>query len=208
MTVSESPVSLSPGLAGFNAADALDVRDRLLKLTAAPAWAEELTSDRPYESLDALLNRSDELLATVGEDQIDAALAGHPRIGERARAEHFDDESAARSAREQAGMNSADAAQKEALARANEAYEQRFGRIYLVAAAGLSAADLLAKAQSRLRNEPGAELDVVRFELAKITRTRLLQWLSSGRASQDTLSSVRGAVRAGDERLREEEMLS
>ena len=175
-------VSTSPGLAGFNVANAHDVRDRLLKLTAVPRWAEELISDRPYPTLDALLDRSDELLAGVGEDQIDAALAGHPRIGERAvaqpSAEHFDDEAAARSAREQAGMNSADAAQKQALADANAAYDHRFGRIYLVAAAGLSAAQLLAKAQSRLDNEPDAELDVVRAELAKITRTRLTEWLS------------------------------
>lgn len=171
-------VSLSPGLDAFNGAEPHDLRERLLKLTAAPRWAEELISDRPYLSLDTLLKRSDELLATAGEDQIDAALAGHPRIGERAEPVHFDDESAARSAREQAGMNSADTAQKQALADVNAAYEVRFGRIYLVAAAGLSAAELLSKAQSRLDNEPDAELDVVRAELATITRARLTDWLS------------------------------
>ena len=47
-------------------------------------------------------------------------------------------------------MNTADAEQKRELAEVNAAYEQRFGRIYLVAAAGLSAAELLAKAQARL----------------------------------------------------------
>jgi 2-oxo-4-hydroxy-4-carboxy-5-ureidoimidazoline decarboxylase len=168
----------TPGLATFNAADADDVRARLLTLTASPRWAEDLVADRPYADVDAVLARSDELLRAADEDQIDAALAGHPRIGERATAEHFDDESAARSAREQAGVGSADADQKRQLAAVNAAYEQRFGRIYLVAAAGLSAAELLAKARARLGNEPEAELTVIRAELATITRTRLLDWLA------------------------------
>jgi 2-oxo-4-hydroxy-4-carboxy-5-ureidoimidazoline decarboxylase len=166
------------GLATFNTADAGEVRVRLLALTASPAWAEELLADRPYAGLGRLLARSDEILLAVDEDQIDAALAGHPRIGERARVEHFDDESAARSAREQAGVNSADADQKRELSAVNAAYEQRFGRIYLVAAAGLSASELVAKAKARLGNEPAAELDVVRAELAKITRSRLTDWLT------------------------------
>ena len=170
--------AVSPGLAAFNSADIGDVRERLLTLTAAPRWADELVADRPYPSLDALLHRSDELLGAVDEAQIDAALAGHPRIGERATAAHFDDESAARSAREQAGMDSTDEAQQRAQAEANEAYERRFGRIYLVAAADRSAAELLATAQARLHHEPADELDVVRAELATITRTRLTDWLT------------------------------
>jgi 2-oxo-4-hydroxy-4-carboxy-5-ureidoimidazoline decarboxylase len=168
----------APGLATFNTADGRDLRDRLLTVTASPGWAEELVTDRPYTDLDALLAHSDELLRASDEDQIDAALAGHPRIGERAAAEHFDDESAARSAREQAGVDSADTDQKRELAAVNAAYEQRFGRIYLVAAAGLSASELLDKARARLANEPEAELDVVRAELATITRTRLTDWLA------------------------------
>jgi 2-oxo-4-hydroxy-4-carboxy-5-ureidoimidazoline decarboxylase len=167
------------GLATFNTADAGEVRIRLLAVTASPTWAEEVLADRPYLDLDRLLARSDEILLGLGEDQIDAALAGHPRIGERANAQHFDDESAARSAREQAGVDSADDAQKRELAAVNAAYEQRFGRIYLVAAAGLSASELLAKAKARLKNAPTTELDVVRAELARITRSRLTDWLAS-----------------------------
>ena len=170
--------SVPPGLASFNGADARELLRQLLALTAAPRWAQELVSDRPYPDLAGLLAHSDHLLLSAGEDQIDAALAGHPRIGERATAARFDDESAARSAREQAGMNAADPEQKRALAAANAAYEDRFGRIYLVAAAGLSAAQLLAKASARLANAPDAELDVVRTELARITRARLTEWLS------------------------------
>jgi 2-oxo-4-hydroxy-4-carboxy-5-ureidoimidazoline decarboxylase len=152
------------------------VSSRRLSITAAPRWAERLVADRPYPDLATLLGHSDEILFGLEEDQIDAALAGHPRIGERAT--DGDTEAAARSAREQAGMNTADQDQVAALAEANAAYEDRFGRIYLVAAAGLDAAQLLAIAQARLTNEPAAELAVVRGELAAITRTRLTEWLT------------------------------
>ena len=53
------------------------------------------------------------------------------------------------------------------MARGNAEYEQRFGRIYLVAAAGRSAEDLLGLLHERLDNDPETELDVVRRELAR-----------------------------------------
>jgi 2-oxo-4-hydroxy-4-carboxy-5-ureidoimidazoline decarboxylase len=158
-------------LADLNDAAPDVLRARLLALTASEAWADALVSARPFESLEALLDTSDDIIARLDEHEIDAALAGHPRIGEQAT--HLDDESAARSAQEQAAMTTADADARSAMTRANAAYEKRFGRIYLVAAAGRSARDLLSLAHRRLGNDPRAELDVVRGELARITRLRL-----------------------------------
>jgi 2-oxo-4-hydroxy-4-carboxy-5-ureidoimidazoline decarboxylase len=59
------------------------------------------------------------------------------------------------------------------MTRGNAAYEERFGRIYLVAAAGRSGEELLGLLEERLGNDPDTELDVVRRELARITRLRL-----------------------------------
>jgi 2-oxo-4-hydroxy-4-carboxy-5-ureidoimidazoline decarboxylase len=101
----------------------------------------------------------------LDESQVDAALAGHPRIGAST--------SSARSAREQSGMSAADDALRAAMAQGNAAYEERFGRIYLVAAAGRSAEELLGLLHARLDNDPETELVVVRRELARITRFRL-----------------------------------
>jgi 2-oxo-4-hydroxy-4-carboxy-5-ureidoimidazoline decarboxylase len=160
-----------PDLADLNDAAPDALRQRLLALTASEDWADALVSARPFEDLDALLDASDGVIADLDEHAVDAALAGHPRIGERA--SHLDDESAARSAKEQAAMTSADDEARAAMSRANAAYEQRFGRIYLVAAAGRSAEELLSLLHRRLDNDPGTELDVVRGELARITRLRL-----------------------------------
>jgi 2-oxo-4-hydroxy-4-carboxy-5-ureidoimidazoline decarboxylase len=171
----------SPALAEFNDADADALTARLLQLTHSPQWATELLIGRPYADLAGVLRKSDAILANVGEDQIDAALAGHPRIGESGA--NLGADAAARSAGEQAGMHSADSVQRSALAEANADYEQNFGRIYLVAAAGLSAAELLAEARARLGNDPETELAVVRGELAKITRHRLTNLLTEESAS-------------------------
>ncbi len=148
----------------FNEADADSLRPRLLALTAAPDWADPLLAGRPFGDTAQLLTRSDELVRDLDESQVDAALSGHPRIGEHG---------SARSAREQAGMSAADESVRSAMAVGNAAYEERFGRIYLVAAAGRSADALLGLLGSRLDNDPDEELDVVRGELARITRLRL-----------------------------------
>ncbi|MEP6650189.1 MAG: 2-oxo-4-hydroxy-4-carboxy-5-ureidoimidazoline decarboxylase [Lapillicoccus sp.] len=171
MPLSTYPRSHVPDLADLNRAPAGELRPRLLALTTAPQWADALITGRPYADLDALLDTSDELIRSLAESQVDAALAGHPRIGESS--EGLDHESALRSAGEQAGMADADTATRDAIARGNVAYEEKFGRIYLAAAAGRSADELLALLRDRLVHDPARELDVVRRELARITRLRL-----------------------------------
>jgi 2-oxo-4-hydroxy-4-carboxy-5-ureidoimidazoline decarboxylase len=59
----------------------------------------------------------------------------------------------------------------------NLAYEQRFGHVYLVCATGLSGAETLALLHDRLRNDEERERRVVRDELAKITRLRVIKLL-------------------------------
>ena len=166
----------------LNTADAEELRPRLLALTESPAWADELIARRPYDDLDALLTASDEIVLALPEAQIDAALAGHPRIGEKATG--LDAESAARSASEQAGMSHANSSVQAAMARGNAGYEERFGRIYLVAAAGRSAEDLLGYLHVRLDNSPEVELETVRGELARITRLRLTELLAPAQGSR------------------------
>jgi len=164
-------------LSDFNEAPADTLRPGLLSLTAVDAWADGLLAARPYDDLDAVLRTSDAIVSDLEEGQIDSALAGHPRIGEQA--DGLDGESAARSAKEQSAMSRADAELQEAITRGNAEYEKRFGRIYLVAAAGRSADELLNQLRQRLHNDPVTELEVVRQELARISRIRLTNELQN-----------------------------
>ncbi|HEV8215093.1 MAG TPA: 2-oxo-4-hydroxy-4-carboxy-5-ureidoimidazoline decarboxylase, partial [Gemmatimonadaceae bacterium] len=52
-------------------------------------------------------------------------------------------------------------------------YEERFGFIYIVCAAGRSASELLEFARKRMHNDRDTELRVAAEEQRKITRLRL-----------------------------------
>jgi 2-oxo-4-hydroxy-4-carboxy-5-ureidoimidazoline decarboxylase len=67
-------------------------------------------------------------------------------------------------------------ASRAALADANRAYEQRFGYLFLVCAAGLSGAEILARLRVRLTHDLDTERAVARAELFQITvrRARVL----------------------------------
>ena len=79
-------------------------------------------------------------------------------------------------------MASADDQVRAELAAGNQAYEDRFGHIYLVCATGRSARELLAILRGRLGNDPDAERAVVRAELIKINDLRLAKL--TGEAAQ------------------------
>jgi 2-oxo-4-hydroxy-4-carboxy-5-ureidoimidazoline decarboxylase len=132
---------------------------------AADAWVTALLDAQPYASEDELAAASDAATVALDEAGLAQALAGHPRIGERAES--------AWSRQEQSGMADADARIRAELAAANAEYERRFGHVYLVCASGRSAAELLAVCRARLGNDPATERGVVLDELAKINRLRL-----------------------------------
>ncbi len=152
-------------------------------------WIDEIVSGRGYASIDEVLARSDSAVAELTPEQLDEALAGHPRIGDRQAAS-----APGWSAQEQAGVfgggraapdgAAADSAAAGAelevvLADGNAEYERRFGHIYLVCATGKSGQELLAILRERLGNDRDTEWKVVAAELAKINRLRLRKLLGA-----------------------------
>jgi 2-oxo-4-hydroxy-4-carboxy-5-ureidoimidazoline decarboxylase len=164
MSDTTAPAGL--GVAGLNGLPAADAERALLACCRSPAWARAVAAGRPYADAEAVLVAADAALAALAEDEVDAALAGHPRIGERTAAASF-------SRGEQAGLDGSAAAVREALAAGNRAYEERFGHVYLVCATGRSGEELLAVLQERLAHEPAHERTVLREELRRINRVRL-----------------------------------
>jgi len=160
-----TPVSLET----FNALPAAQASEHLLACCTSERWIHNVTSGRPYGSVSEILARSDESVARLDRADLEQALAGHPRIGARS--------AAGSSRQEQAGVRGADQATLRALAEGNEAYERRFGHIYLVCATGRSAGELLALLRERLGHDSGTEWGIVRRELGKINRIRLLRLL-------------------------------
>ena len=62
----------------------------------------------------------------------------------------------------------------DALAAGNEAYERKFGFIFIVCATGRSAAEMLALLEARLGNDRATELGNAASEQARITEFRLM----------------------------------
>jgi 2-oxo-4-hydroxy-4-carboxy-5-ureidoimidazoline decarboxylase len=133
-------------------------------------WVAEVTAAGPFRDVDALLSAAARAADPLSAAEIGEALAHHPRIGEKptgggAEAEH--------SRREQASVDADDPDLARRMAAGNVAYEQRFGRIFLIRAAGRSRAEMLAELERRLDLDPAAELVVVGEQLAEIALLRL-----------------------------------
>jgi 2-oxo-4-hydroxy-4-carboxy-5-ureidoimidazoline decarboxylase len=153
-----------PDLAALNALPPRDFEELLLRCCAAPGWARQVTAGRPYESVAELIAAADAAWAARDPGDLDAAMAGHPRIGER--------RLSGWSAGEQARVGE-DAKTLAALADGNAMYEQRFGHVFLICATGRGPAEILAELNRRMSHAPATEREVSAAELGKINALRL-----------------------------------
>lgn len=70
-------------LSQFNSLSKDEAAGLLAPCVAIPAWGEMLVSLRPFASRHALLQAARKAMANWGEDELNAALSAHPRIGEK-----------------------------------------------------------------------------------------------------------------------------
>jgi 2-oxo-4-hydroxy-4-carboxy-5-ureidoimidazoline decarboxylase len=159
-------------LDAFNAAEPERAERELLACCASRRWADELMARRPYHDVATMERLSDAVFAELPWSEVELALAGHPRIGERAAG---DSTQAQWSRAEQAAVVPDDTE----LTSANAEYERRFGHVFLICATGLSTDEILAKLRERLANDEQAERAVVREELRKIAALRLRKLVGS-----------------------------
>ena len=158
-------------------AQVLDPDDEELRACcAADAWLSRMSLARPFPSVKDALDLSDQVVLGLDDTGLDQALAAHARIGERRLGSTTEDRW---SRSEQAGALAVDTDVQQRLAEGNRRYEDRFGRVFLIRAAGRSAEDMLAALEERLGHDDATERDVVRRELAEIVRFRLLRVLAS-----------------------------
>ncbi|MDR6175384.1 2-oxo-4-hydroxy-4-carboxy-5-ureidoimidazoline decarboxylase [Nocardioides zeae] len=159
----------------LNALDAATARAALAPAADVGWWLDALVAGRPYADAQALLALAAAEAARWTDADVEGALAHHPRIGERPTG---DSAEAALSRREQgairSGADASDPADLErAIAAGNAAYEDRFGRVFLIRAAGRSRPEILAELDRRLTNDPDAERAEVHDQLTQIALLRL-----------------------------------
>ena len=153
----------------FNSTPADRLRPALAACCDVPEWVEGILAKRPYGDVAALTAVADQSLRELDDDEVDRALQAHPRIGDRAKGVSTE---ASWSRKEQSGVGDDPGARRE-LAEGNRQYEERFGRVFLICATGLSAQDMLTNLRERLMHDDVTEAKVVHEELRKIALLRL-----------------------------------
>ena len=176
-------------LGDFNDATASDAAAVIRGWADVPAWVDALVTARPFGSVQALTERAAAAAGSWGATELDAALAHHPRIGERA----VD----ASSAREQSAMQTAADDVAGAIAAGNAEYERRFGRVFLVRAAGRTPEELLGELERRLGNDPAAETLEAAAALADIAVHRIRATFAVPHLTTHVLDATRGVPAAG-----------
>jgi len=139
-------------------------RDVLLGCLSVPRWADDVLAGQPYDDRDALIAAADAAARELTDEELDQALSGHPRIGERG---------GAQSRREQSGVDPTAGDTAARLEAGNAAYEERFGRVFLIRAAGRDAEEILSRLERRLQNDDATERAETVDNLRQIALLRL-----------------------------------
>jgi 2-oxo-4-hydroxy-4-carboxy-5-ureidoimidazoline decarboxylase len=151
--------------------------NEILPCCGSRAWADRMVARRPLPDEATLLAASDGIWRGLAESHWQEAFNSHPRIGESRAPTAAAPQSAAWSEQEQRNVADASDAAKTALAIANQAYERRFNRIFIVCATGKSPAEILKILQRRLKNNDATELQEAAEQQRQITQIRLRKWL-------------------------------
>ena len=168
-------------LAEFNALPTTQAESLLIDCCGATRWAASVASKRPYETVEALHRAADSVWWKLDRNDWLEAFGHHPQIGERpARGSGSAREWAEG---EQAGARGISEDVKTRLARANRAYVDKFGYIYIICATGKSVEAMLALLNQRLQNDPASELSIAAEQQRQITRIRLEKLLAGEQRS-------------------------
>jgi len=164
-------------LTRWNNLDSSEAAKEVLPCCGARAWAERLAIERPFEDEAAVLIASDEIWRGLGTLDWLQAFQSHPKIGESRAATPTGGHSAAWSQHEQKNIAAARQDVRAELAKGNGEYEEKFGFIFIVCAAGKSAPEILEILKRRLQNDKEKELKEAAEEQRQITQLRLKKWL-------------------------------
>jgi 2-oxo-4-hydroxy-4-carboxy-5-ureidoimidazoline decarboxylase len=137
---------------------------------AVPRWVDDVVSGAPFASVAALLDAAAAAATPLSAHEISEAIAHHPRIGEKpagvGAAQAF-------SRGEQASLGDEDAQTAQAIAAGNAAYEELFGRVFIIRAAGRTRLEIVQELERRLLLPNSTELEIVGEQLRDIALLRI-----------------------------------
>lgn len=166
-------------LAWLNSLTADEAAKELLQCCGSKRWATEMASAHPYATLETLLARAHDVWWSLERSDWLEAFRSHPKIGEKKAADKVSAQSQQWSGKEQSGVANAPQNTVDSLAALNEAYEQKFGFIFIICATGKTSDEILSALRERLQHNHETELPIAAAEQGKITELRLKKLLTS-----------------------------
>lgn len=153
------------------------LKTELHKCCGSSRWTERMAAIFPVPDTETLLSQAEKIWYSCSESDWREAFSHHPRIGDvQALKEKFA-ATAQWAGEEQSAVKQSPDAVLQALKKENDAYEARFGYIFIVCATGKTAEEMLRLLQNRLNNSAAAELHIAVQEQNKITLIRLQKLL-------------------------------
>ena len=166
-------------LAWLNSLTAEEAATELLQCCGSKRWASAMANARPYPTLETLLAKAHDIWWSLDRSDWLEAFRSHPRIGEKKATDKVSAQSQQWSGQEQSGVANASPETVSSLVALNEAYEQKFGIIFIICATGKTSDEMLTALRERLEHDPAAELPIAAAEQARITELRLKKLLTS-----------------------------
>ena len=165
--------------AWLNSLTAEVASSELLQCCGSRRWAQQMSNDRPYSTLESLIAHADQLWWSLTPADWLEAFRSHPKIGEKKASNNVSVQSQQWSGQEQAEVGNASRQTADSLAALNREYEEKFGFIFIICATGKTSGEMLAALQERLQHDSDTELRLAAAEQAKITQLRLKKLLTS-----------------------------
>ena len=140
---------------------------------AAQKWISEMARLRPYNSLQNVMSRAEEVWQTCNDVDYLQAFEAHPMIGDVNSLREKFASTKTLASNEQSGANEANEQTPKELSDLNHRYLQKNGFIFIICASGLSAQTMLDALKSRISNSQSIEIQKAAAEQIKITLLRL-----------------------------------
>jgi 2-oxo-4-hydroxy-4-carboxy-5-ureidoimidazoline decarboxylase len=167
-----SPLSID----AVNAMDRADFVARFGAVYEHSPWVAEKASDaRPFENRAELEQAMRDAVLSAGRERQLALLRAHPRLGERLQLTRY-----SQAEQSGAGIASASDSDREALARLNRDYEDKFGFPFILAVRGATVPVILESCRTRVGRAAADEFDEALRQVLRIAHFRLADLVREG----------------------------
>lgn len=160
-------------IAEFDHLDKEKKRELFLQCCGSLAWVNKMIEALPVEDLVDMLDTAEEKWFECSQKDWKEAFEHHPKIGDVTSLKQKSTAAKQLAENEQAGVNTAPNSTLQELSKYNSEYEDKFGYIFIVCAAGRSADEMLKDLKERLHNSSDEEIQIAATEQLKIIKLRL-----------------------------------